>query len=656
MARRAPLPWRAALPSIDAWPRLLVAPSSYLLVVGLVATLAAKWIALRRLDELDHLVLHWLAACSSDVLLCGGLIVVLALVEARRAWAVALTVPIALLVAIVALLNAGYLAISGEQLAWSVVALGIERVGDVRSILGATIAVHWLGIVVAILVIAVPFGVRWRLRRSGHPTGHRETATLRARAAGLPAVIALVAVFGAPRPQDPAVAKLRHSAVARTYWGMVSGSGTSRGEAATFAGYTPGDLVSEDSEAALQIGAHPNIVVVILESTRRDFTSLAGASGRARTPTLVELAGRGLEMTHARAVMPLTSKSIWSMLCGRLPLMQHALYENTDALDVECLPAVLQRTGWRTLFAQSADGQFEDRPRLVDQLGFAEFLARTDVGAELLGYVASDEASLTAPIAAWIDRAPARPFFLTVLTSATHHPYVMSDAHRERARDAGLAVTTDADRYARQLESADRMIATLLDALRERGLIDNTIIAVIGDHGEGFGDKGTMQHGANFYEEGLRVPWVMAGPGVPHRTITANTVVLDLAPTLLDLVGVAPRADVDTPARSVIDEPLPDRTLPFACLYDAKCRGFVRGTTKVVYIHEAAQSFHYDLAADPQERAPLPLTAALVRELDAVQTLLARYRTSTWLRRRGAMHRYPAWTCAADRPCLPIER
>ena len=148
----------------------------------------------------------------------------------------------------------------------------------------------------------------------------------------------------------------------------------------------------------------------------------------------------------------------------------------------------------------------------------------------------------------------------------------------------------------------------------------------------------------------------MAGPGVPHRTITANTVVLDLAPTLLDLVGVASRADVDTPARSVIDEPLPDRTLPFACLYDAKCRGFVRGTTKVVYIHEAAQSFHYDLAADPQERAPLPLTAALVRELDAVQTLLARYRTSTWLRRRGAMHRYPAWTCAADRPCLPIER
>ncbi|MFN0253184.1 MAG: sulfatase-like hydrolase/transferase [Kofleriaceae bacterium] len=646
--------WREVLPTASSWSRLLVAPSSYLFVIALVATMAAKWVAVRRIEDTDFHLARWLAICDVDIAVFLGLACACALVESRRAWLAVVTTPIASLFAIVALLDAGYLAITGEQLSWAVVSLGIERFGDVQSILGASIPILATHVLVALVVLAIPLGTVVLLRRRGHSTKLRDTAPHRARAAGLPALLALVVLFAIPTPDEYGIAKLAHNAVLRTFRGMITGAGTLRDERGLFAGYKPPELVTAEARAALRTGVHPNIVVVILESTRRDVTTLARADAPAKTPALVELAARGLDMTHARAVMTLTSKSISSMLCGRLPLMQRQLYENTDALDVECLPRLFADTGWRTLFIQSAEGTFEDRPRLVDHLGFAEFLAMNHISGKLLGYVSSEEATLVAPIAAWIDREPQKPFFLTVLTSATHHPYSLSDDQLRVAREAGLPAEKDFDRYVRQLENADRMIASVVQLLRDRGQLDNTIIAVLGDHGQGFGDKVTMQHGANFYEEGLRVPFVIAGPGVPHRRVTSNTMVADLTPTLLRALGVTMHSAIETPATVTTDEPLPDRILPFTCSYDMKCRGYVRNTTKVVYVPETQQSFAFDLAVDPEERRPLPVEGELATTLDRVHELLARYRTKTWLRRRDTMSRYPMWSCPASRPCSPI--
>ncbi len=645
--------WREALPTVSSWLRLLAAPSSYLLVIALIATMAAKWVALHRIQDIDFVAARWLSVCDVDVVVFLGLACVFALLEAWRSWTTIVTVTISILVSVVGLLDAGYLAITGEQLSWAVVSLGIERFGDVQSILGASIPIRPTHVLVAMFCAAIPIATVLVLRRLGHSTKLRDTARLRARAAALPTLLGAIVWLVIPTPDEYGIAKLQHNAVLRTYWGMFTGSGTLRDELGLFAGYTPRELVSSDTRARLRTGEHPNIVVVILESTRRDVTTLEGPDAIAKTPMLVEIARRGLDMTRARAVMTLTSKSISSMLCGRLPLMQHQLYENTNSLDVECLPRLLAESGWRTMFMQSAEGTFEDRPRLVAHTGFAEFLAMNHISGKLLGYVSSDEATLVAPIAAWIDREPGKPFFLTVLTSATHHPYALSDEQLRATREAGLRAETEIDRYARQIESADRMIASVLELLRDRGQLANTIIAVLGDHGEGFGDKGTMQHGANFYEEGLRVPFVIAGPGVPHRTIDTNTMVADLTPTLLHVLGAPMQSSIETPAVAVELAP-PERIAPFTCSYDTKCRGYVRGSTKVVHVPETGQSFYFDLSTDPDERTALPLDETRTKELAEVHDLLARHRTRTWLRRKDDMTRFPTWRCPASRPCTPV--
>src|SRR5690606_21664286 len=179
----------------------------------------------------------------------------------------------------------------------------------------------------------------------------------------------------APRPDAVPVERLGRSAALATYLGLLA----DEGRPASFAGHAPARPVDDEAVRALAARpGRPNVLVVVLESTRRDVTSLAG--GPAATPALAALAARGTEVVAARAVLPHTTKSLWSLLCGRLPLMQLALYETSATTQVQCLPHIATAAGCRTAFLQSSLGAFEDRPRLIANLGFASFAAWEDIG------------------------------------------------------------------------------------------------------------------------------------------------------------------------------------------------------------------------------------------------------------------------------------
>ena len=648
------LRWGALVPGRWSWVHVLATPTSYLLLLSAVATMAAKLPVVRGLHGIGFWPARWLGACAKDIAFFLGLAALLALGEHVRRRMLFATLPLALIVTAVAIINASYLTIAGEQLTWPVLMLGLMRFGDVQGIVGATVIVGPLGtLLIAAVAVAPPAIAILALRRAAKPIGPWVDGQGRARALGLCALVGLVLLLVVPSPRQYALERLHANAVLRTYWGMTTGTYRWKGPPGTFNGYLPRDLVDADALATLRTGPRRNVVLIVLESTRRDDTSLAGPTAPARTPNLVALAARGLDLTHARTVIPQTTKSVWSMLCGRLPLLETTVFENTGTLDVQCVPSILDTAGWRTGFFQSAIGRFEDRPRLVGGLGFREFLSSEHITSEILGYLASDDEILVKPLAAWIDQAPDQPFFATLLTSATHHPYDLSTSHAARLKIAGAPHESERERYDRQIEAADRMIGDVLGVLHQRGLTDRTIVIVVGDHGEGFGDKGIKQHGSNFFEEGLRVPFVIAGPGVPPRKVDAATTLLDLAPTLLEMLGVPMSAAASraTHARSILREAPRDRVLPFACFYDNACRGFVRNDTKVVYVPETGQAFSYDLAADPDESKPTPLSDELAARLAEVQTLIDAHRSAGWPRTKTALDRFPKWTCAPDVVC-----
>ena len=490
-----------------SWIRLLVAPSSYLFMLALLATVIAKTV---RLLALHPPVEGWLLPASMllDVAVFMGAAGAFAWLEASTRFVGWLTVPVAAVVALLAGLNAVYLALAGEQLNSSILEVIVQQWDEVETVLRDMIQ-PILVILVPMLVVlsGVSIALRGLLWRSVGLWDRWSHGRARACCAWVFAVPAAVLSYTLPTPSSVDAYILGKNVLV-----TIAQSATSRFEKGSFAGYEHKRLVSDAAINAFASGERPNVLFYVLESTRYDHTSLAPAEIRqAETPVLARLAERAMVGHQVRSVLPHTTKAIFSILCARLPTMQRGVIEVSHDPRLQCLPSILRRAGYRTAFFQSAVGSFEQRPRLVKKFGYEHFEAAEDFqgvgGGEALGYLASEDATLAPALARWLDAGDrSQPFFATLLTSAVHHPYQLPSKLRSRLAKGDKPLETPAQRYARLVEEADRVLGLALDVLRERKLLDNTLILVVGDHGEGFGDRGVLQHDNNYFEEGLRVP------------------------------------------------------------------------------------------------------------------------------------------------------
>jgi arylsulfatase A-like enzyme len=628
-------------------------------VASLLVTLWAKAVILRDLAGMRLWPLVWLGAVAIDVVVFMGLAALFAVGEGRSPWLWLVTGVLTALITTLALINGWYLAVTGEQLSWDAVVLGLDRFADLQKIVReAVLAQPVRAVAVGAGLAAVPLGCRWLLRRAADPPGRRPASHQRAHCAAAAATIGMLVALLAPAPNLLPARQLGASAVLRTYWTWLTEPDTvdaNDADSQVFLGYDPPFLVTDASIAGLAARTRPNILLVVLESTRFDHTSLAEARlwRGTETPNLAALSRRGTTAAHAYVVLPHTTKSLVSILCARYPAMQEPIIEISANFHVQCLPEILGRAGYATGFFQSSWGTFEERPRLVDKLGYQHFEAWEDIQGEKLGYLASDDESLTAPVARWLaGLSEGTPFFVTVLTSATHHPYRISAAAMERAR--GLkTVGTDEERYARLVEAEDAMLGALLDVLAKRGVAESTLVIALADHGEGFGAKGIRQHDNNFYQEGVHVPLVLAGPGIPQRTIAGNVSLADVTPTVLAYLGVpiATEAAPSVVGTNLLADRLPERTLFFSCWYALHCRGLIHGTDKVVYRPDRREAYHFDLAADPEESHARPVPARLRPLVDEMNRVLEAHRNELWRGIFGPARRYGAWRCEPDQKC-----
>lgn len=155
--------------------------------------------------------------------------------------------------------------------------------------------------------------------------------------------------------------------------------------------------------------------------------------------------------------------------------------------------------------------------------------------------------------------------------------------------------------YRGELRGVDAAFGELLQSLRETGRLDDTIVVVMGLHGEEFFEHGGAGHGTTLYEESIRVPLVIRAPALlaPGR-VAAPVDLLDLAPTLLDLIGAAPPDTWEGESLvPVIDDPQPPPHLIMAFLGDGSRVGIV-GDHKLV-VGPGRTERLYDLSADPGE-------------------------------------------------------
>jgi arylsulfatase A-like enzyme len=166
-------------------------------------------------------------------------------------------------------------------------------------------------------------------------------------------------------------------------------------------------------------------------------------------------------------------------------------------------------------------------------------------------------------------------------------------------------------RYDGEVRFVDRHLGALLDVVRETGLEKNTAVVVFSDHGEAFGEHRHYFHGQGLHEEQLRVPMVVAAPGLAPRAPADPVALIDLAPTLCDLLGVTPPAVFrgrsllpllrgrPLPGRPVYAELLPAPSWPHTA------RALIDGDRKIIDRVSDGLVEVYDLASDPTERRNL---------------------------------------------------
>ena len=289
----------------------------------------------------------------------------------------------------------------------------------------------------------------------------------------------------------------------------------------------------------------PNILLVTLDTTRADHIGAYGHAG-ARTPTLDGLARAGVLFERAVTAAPTTLPAHVSLMTGRNP-MAHGVQNNGlrfgDALPT--LATALRAAGYRTGAFVSAfvlDARFGlargfdvyddtlDPPsgRATEEVERRGDRTVTAAEAWLAGVSPAPGAAASASGA-----AAERPFFLWLHLYDPHDPYDPPAAFRDAPAQSP---------YDGEIAFADAALATLLGGLERRGLTANTIVAVVGDHGESLGEHGEATHGMFVYEAAMRIPALLAWPARLPAGLRVTSLVraIDLAPTLLELAGRAP--------------------------------------------------------------------------------------------------------------------
>ena len=274
-----------------------------------------------------------------------------------------------------------------------------------------------------------------------------------------------------------------------------------------------------------------NVLLVVLESTAASYLAPWGAATDPM-PRLSALARDAVLFENAYAAYPESVKGLVATLASQYPAFDVPAESHAGAMRT-ALPAVLASAGYRTALFHSGRMMYLGMAELLAPSGFDTMDDAADISGERESSFGVDDVATVRQLLRWVDRQPAgQPFFATYLPIAGHHPYATATPPR-------TPHATDRDRYLAALGESDAALAALLDGLAARHLDSSTVVVVVSDHGEAFGQHvGNDGHTLALYEENVHVPMLIAVPHAAHERVARVASLLDVAPTILDLVGV----------------------------------------------------------------------------------------------------------------------
>jgi arylsulfatase A-like enzyme len=326
-----------------------------------------------------------------------------------------------------------------------------------------------------------------------------------------------------------------------------------------------------------------NLILVTIDCLRADRLGCLGYAKKI-TPNLDHLASSGTLFRQAISVGSGTTPAFIAIFTSTYPLMRGGeLYITSQRAT---LAQLLKERGYHTAAFHSNPwlssyygyhrgfDTFDDsigRGRRRNLMSGVKELATSVIGrknklyqALALAYGATMYVTpyvkaevLTEKAVSWLHDNP-NNFFLWMHYMDVHQPYLPPQRvtslfkryrlfklnHKAQAARNDASILSQGeineliDLYDAEVSYVDKIVGSLLQALRRGNLLDNTLVVITADHGQQFREHGHYAHGLDLYDELIRVPLIIAGPGLEGKVIDQQVSLLDLAPTILDMLGI----------------------------------------------------------------------------------------------------------------------
>ena len=349
-------------------------------------------------------------------------------------------------------------------------------------------------------------------------------------------------------------------------------------------------------------GRQWNLVFIIMESAGLDYAFNPVQLNRIPMPFLHQISRRGLFLQNHFASANSSPRALFSIFSGIYEMPTRAMFSvRPDAY----IPIVsrflgsnyesfLVTPGWLSSFFPK---RFFENNGLTEMYGFSELPSTYKV----LG--ASRHKNEVDTVGFFLDRVNSarEPFFAVYYSYAAHHPYYDYGERYHLLTD----VKNDTNRYYNNLFFLDIQFERILNSLEVTGLMNNTIVIVVGDHGQAFGQhEGIWRHGTSSFNEEFRAPVIFYQPKLfPPKVISALTSHVDILPTILEAMGIRYNRSLFQ-GESILQETF-NRKYIFLINHGGTISSISKEKIKLTISYSQDRCWVYDLHRDPLEREKL---------------------------------------------------
>jgi len=373
-----------------------------------------------------------------------------------------------------------------------------------------------------------------------------------------------------------------------------------------------------------------NVVLITIDTLRSDVHSLGYP--KENTPQLDKLAAKSLVYENAYALASYTGRCIGPMLIGKYPseTWRDGSHFNKYPTDNVFIAERLKQAGART-FGAAGHWYFKAWSGVIQGMDVWDLSALSPTMGDNDSTVSGEGVSNAAIKLLGNEENNDGQFFAWFHYFDPHAQYVVHpDAPDFAAGEKGGAAMVRA-RYDSEVWYTDKHVGRVIDFIAAQPWADRTAIVVTADHGEAFGEHDMSWHGAELWQPLVHIPLVVYVPGLDGKRVAQNRSVIDLAPTIGALAGLAPEAMTGLRGKSLVEDAwgTPDVRdvlidMPIG-QYNLHRRALVAGDPPgMKLIHFGGRSYKlFDLEDDPSELKDLS------KDQDKLTPVLKRFEAMT---------------------------